>query len=111
MPIDTERLEHNKLTQIHGQVIWDFSRSKVDIYSELGQVPANYVSEVLADKSQPKKITAAWRFLKDSNELELSDFHIDGEPREHSIKLAIRPAGQVRINLGNEQYNTEYKNQ
>ena len=105
VPVDAERLQNVRLTQIHESLSWKFIGGSVEITSPKGDIPAPFVDEILGDKSTPQNITASWELIDNNTKLRLYELSVDGQPSSHEAQLKISPAGPIRINLGIDQYN------
>jgi hypothetical protein len=68
-------------------------------------IPPDLVQELLGDGSVPKRVEAAWLYDEKSGVLRLSDATADGHKIARELVIPIKPAGQVRVNLGSRQYN------
>ncbi len=104
-PVTASRLTGTRLTDIHRTVSWSFSDRHVTIDNQGQPIPADMVESVLGDKRTCSRIEADWQLLEQAGLLQLSQRTADGESIADSIAVPIRPAGHVRINLGERQYN------
>jgi hypothetical protein len=68
-------------------------------------LPPDLVQELLLNDTAPNRVEAAWRYDEKSGVLRLSDVTADGQKIATELVIPIKPAGHVRVNLGNRQYN------
>jgi len=104
-PVTTQRLAGGRLTDIRDELSWTFRDTGVVIENNGQPLPSDLIRELLGDQSAPKRIEATWRFDEKVNMLHLSNAKADGENITTELSISIEPAGHVRFNLGNRQYN------
>ncbi|MCL4205613.1 MAG: hypothetical protein KJ000_24290 [Pirellulaceae bacterium] len=104
-PVTATRLTGTRLTDIHRPVSWSFSDRRVTIDNQGQPIPADVVEGVLGDTRTCWRIEADWQLLEQAGVLQLSQCTADGESIAGHLTVPIRPAGHVRVNLGDRQYN------
>jgi hypothetical protein len=104
-PVTASRLAGTRLTDIHRTVSWSFSDRQVTIENQGQPIPADVLESVLGEPRTCSLIEADWQLLEQAGVLQLSQRKADGESVAGSIAVPIRPAGHVRVNLGDRQYN------
>jgi hypothetical protein len=105
IPVTTERLTNTRLSDIRQELTWKFDDTTVVIENRGQPIPPDLVQELLGDGSVPKRVEAAWLYDEKSGVLRLSDATADGHKIARELVIPIKPAGQVRVNLGSRQYN------
>jgi hypothetical protein len=114
IPVTIERLSGNRLTHIHSNLSWTFNDKVVQIENagdsnavenKRQPIPPALVQELLGNQSTPTVIIASWELDEKAGLLRLFDAKADGQAINKKISVTIKPAGQVRVNLGNYQYN------
>ena len=104
-PVTAARLTAMRLTDIRRNVSWTFSDHFVTIENQGQPIPVDVVKLVLGDTRTCTRIEADWQLLEQAGVLQLSQCRADGESIAGDIAVPIRPAGHVRVNLGERQYN------
>lgn len=104
-PVTARRLAGARLTDIGDTVAWTFDETSVAIENQGEPLPADLVLELLGDGSQVLRIDAAWRLDEAAGLLRLSNVKADGRQVVDEAGLAVRPAGQIRVDIGRRQYN------
>jgi hypothetical protein len=87
------------------KVSWEFSDRIVTIENQGQPIPVDVVESVLGNPRTCTRIEADWQLLEQAGVLQLSQRTADGERIAGHIDVPIRPAGHVRVNLGERQYN------
>ena len=105
--VTQERLTGARLEYIGDPgLAWEFGPSRVVISSANGPLPAELLSRELPEAGDaaaaPARIELAWRL--DGPGLVLSDPRSGGRNNSER-RLLIRPAGMVRVDVGERQYN------
>jgi VCBS repeat-containing protein len=104
-PVTTARLMGSRLTDIRQNLSWTFDDTTVLIENRGQPLPPDLVQELLLNDTAPNRVEAAWRYDEKSGVLRLSDVTADGQKIATELVIPIKPAGHVRVNLGNRQYN------
>ena len=104
-PVTAARLTATRLTDIQRKVSWEFSDRIVTIENQGQPIPVDVVESVLGNPRTCTRIEADWQLLEQAGVLQLSQRKADGESIAGHIAVPIRPAGHVRVNLGERQYN------
>ena len=104
-PVTTERLRGSRLVGILQDLSWTFDDTNVVIENKDKTLPLDLVEELLGGGTAPKRVEAAWKYDDKSAVLRLSDATADGHKIAKELNIPIKPAGQVRVNLGRRQYN------
>jgi hypothetical protein len=104
-PVTTARLTGSRLTDILQNLSWTFDDTTVLIENKGQPLPPDLVQELLLNDTAPNRVEAAWRYDEKSGVLRLSDVTADGQKIATELVIPIKPAGHVRVNLGNRQYN------
>jgi len=104
-PVTTERLTGSRLVDIHQDLSWTFEDTTVVIENRDQLLPQDLVQELLGGGTAPKRVEATWEYDEKSGVLRLSDAAADGYKIARELIIPIKPAGQVRVNLGSRQYN------
>ena len=104
-PVTVERLVGKRLTDINNDVSWEFDESSVTIENEGRPLPDYLVEELLGSETKCSSFTADWQFDESTGVLTLTEIETDDQPFDGEVKLDIRPAGPIRVNLGTRQYN------
>lgn len=110
IPVTVERLSGSRLTDIHNDLSWTFSDMVVVVENSGQPIPLDLVEELLGNQSTPKVIKATWQLDEKAGLLRLFNTHVDGQEIDSEISIMIKPAGQVRVNLGGRQYNLSRNN-
>ncbi len=105
IPVTVERLAESRLVGIGGTVSWEFKGPRVVIENDGNPILSDVAEAILAEPSTPRRIEATWKLDEQAEQLQLSDFSVDGQAFERKVAIEIGPAGQVRVNLGGRQYN------
>lgn len=85
-------------------VQWCFTDSEVEISNNGALLPYEYRQELTKGRNH-RRLEASWTITDDGRTLRLSDVRLDGEQLEQDILLPISPAGNIRVNIGEHQYN------
>lgn len=104
-PVTRDRLTNVRLADIRKELTWKFTDKRVVIENNGQPITPDLVEDLLAEEAAPLRIEAAWELDEKAGLLRLTDLNVDGEPSEREAALPIEPAGHVRINLGDRQYN------
>lgn len=104
-PVTRDRLSNVRLADIRRELTWKFSDQRVVIENNGQPITPDLVEALLGEQATPLRIEAAWELDEKAGLLRLTDLNVDGEPSEREAALPIAPAGHVRINLGDRQYN------
>ena len=117
-PVTAERLAGARLEAIGrgDATVWEFGPERVVITAGRGPLPADLAALPparagggAAADAAPDRVDAAWRLDAVAGVLVLSDFRppagaeSGGDAGER--RVPIEPAGHVRVNLGERQYN------
>lgn len=103
--VTTERLSGSRLVDINKNLSWTFDASTVVIENRDRPLPQDLLKELVADGTTPKRVEATWKYDEKLGVLRLSKTMADGNKIDKDSVFPIKPAGQVRVNLGNRQYN------
>jgi hypothetical protein len=60
---------------------------------------------LVREGAAPARVEADWRLDEAAGVLHLSNRKADGESIDADVAIPIAPAGHVRVNLGDRQYN------
>lgn len=104
-PVTTERLTGSRLVDMRQDLSWTFDDTTVVIENRDQPLPQDLVQELLGDRTAPIRVEADWEYDEKSGVLRLSDATADGDKIAKDLAIPIKPAGQVRVNLGSRQYN------
>ena len=104
-PVTTEKLTGSRLVDIHQDLSWTFDDTAVVIENGDQPLPQDLVNELIGEGTAPRRVEAAWEYDEKSGVLRLSDAMADGHKIAKELVISIKPAGQVRVNLGSRQYN------
>lgn len=103
-PVTAERLmRFGKLQHITAPIMWNFDKKTVAIVFHKGAPAATVLEPVLEKGIQPQLVTASWEIA--GQKLCLRELEVDGKSIDDELKLELRPAGPIRVNIGAEQYN------
>jgi len=105
VPVTVDRLEGSRLLGLQRDVTWTFVGGHVTIGSAGRPIPRDVFGDALATHPAPKAIEARWTLDPSAGILRLSEVIIDGDAFTDVLEVPIRPAGQVRVTLGERQYN------
>lgn len=112
IPLTTERLQNVTLTQIgSGGLTWRFAERRLEILNEQRPISPAPVESVCGPGQEPKQITATWELIATENTLKLTSLRVDGRPLDDDVWLPITPAGPIRVNLAELQYNLQRADQ
>ena len=103
--VTIQRLSGARLTDIRENLSWSFLESVVIIENKGQSIPSDLVVALLEDQSTCNRIEAAWQFDENSGLLRLSSMKVDGRKMNTEASISIKPAGHIRVNLGDRQYN------
>ncbi len=110
IPVTIERLSGSRLTDIHIDLSWTFSDTVAVVENRGQPIPPDVVQELLGNESTPTVISATWQLDEKADLLRLFNANVDGQKIDSEIKIMLKPAGQVRVNLGGRQYNMSRNN-
>ncbi len=103
--VTTERLAGCRLTDIHNDLSWTFSDTDVVVENKDQPIPSDLVQELLGNQLTPTIIKANWRLDEKAGILHLFNTKANSETIDGELRILAKPAGQVRANIGNRQYN------
>lgn len=104
-PVTAQRLSGTRLTDIRGDLSWTFDESVVVIDNNAQLIPADVADVLVREGATPVRVEANWRLDEAAGVLHLSHRKADGEAIDAEAAIPIAPAGHVRVNLGDRQYN------
>jgi hypothetical protein len=103
--VTTQRLSGTRLTDIRGDLSWTFDESVVVIDNNDQPIPSDVAAVLVREGAAPARVEADWRLDEAAGVLHLSNAQADGEKTDVDAAIPIAPAGHVRVNLGDRQYN------
>jgi hypothetical protein len=106
-PVTAQRLRESRLEHIQSDpsMVWTFSEKTFVLVLGGRTVPTKLVETLMGSADRVARVEGAWRLDEDKGELVLSDVTGDGKPGRKSARLRTSPAGLIRIDLGDDQYN------
>jgi len=106
-PIEARRLVGARLVHIRPDtpVEWTFTADRFAVEAGEGALPADLVDRLLGDGAPRARIEGAWRLDEGAAELVLTGISSGERKGRERVVLPIRPAGTVRCDLGDRQYN------
>jgi hypothetical protein len=106
-PITAERLNGSRLILVAGDpgVEWVFHDSTFFVDSGKAPLPKDIAEALLGSGKTSTRVEGKWRLDEAKSELVLTELRAGDQPGRETCVLPIRPAGAVRANLGERQYN------
>jgi hypothetical protein len=106
--ITTERLTGATLSEIgrNSEIVWHFGvkRFRVEFHSD---PPATFVRQLLGQERKVKTIEGRWRYEDRDSRLVLEDLSAGEFHNRQQVILSIDPAGPLRADIGDRQYNID----
>jgi hypothetical protein len=84
---------------------FSFTNEQFVLESTKEPLPSDLKKAFLGPDQSASRIEGKWRLEDGNRTLVFSDLRIDGKEKSGEVKLAIEPAGPIRVNLGDHQYN------
>jgi hypothetical protein len=105
-PISATRLAGARLVDIRREppLEWTFAESRFAVACP-GGLPSDIVEPLLGRGADATRIEGAWRLDDANGEIVLTDIEGGGRRGADRVALPLRPAGAVRCDLGERQYN------
>lgn len=102
-----ERLKGSQLTPIRKDQNWSFTFLDESFVLESGKepLPSDLQVAFLGPDQKASTIEGKWRLEEGNRVLVFSAIQANGKKRSGEVKLAIEPAGVLRVNMGDYQYN------
>lgn len=118
-PVTVERLTGAQLLEIGQEpaIVWDFTADRFELTIDGDPLPTDLLDSLLGEGEQSRRIVGAWKLSADGQALLISEIEAQPLPSDDlqstvstargaaEVRLSLAPAGWVRANLGERQYN------
>ena len=108
MALTPARLAGARLKGVGFDVRWQFSTNAFVINTGKTSLPAKFVSKVFKSPTTAKEINGSWTLGQrgeGDGVLKITNVRIGTSAQEITADIPIRPAGHVRVEIGDMQYN------
>jgi hypothetical protein len=106
--VTRERLLRERLVNIQRDpaLEWTFTEKRFVLQIDGKATPHKLLEMLMGAKDAVRRVEGGWELDEAKGRLLLTDLTGDGKPGKKAATLEIAPAGLIRINLGEHQYNT-----
>ena len=96
------RLEYHRSDP---KLVWSFGRERFVLEIGGETVPHKLIEKLTGKREAASHISGTWKVDEETGHLVLATDSADGWPVRPTARLPISPAGRVRVDLGDYQYN------
>lgn len=106
-PVTAERLRGARLEYHRSdpKLVWSFGKEAFVLSLGGEALPRDLIETLTGQRTDALRIEGTWSLDQNKNVLRLAVQQADGKPICHQAELPIFPAGLIRVDLGDHQYN------